>query len=100
MEGQFLPFARAHSLVRSFCLASHTEWSAWCKTSLRPAKMPEHPDREYRYKGWQSWNHWLGTIAHHNVPRPPKSHGNKHKFRRFEEALQFARSLQLKDARA
>ena len=59
----FLPFAEALAVVRSFHLANRDEWSAWCKTSLRPGGVPTTPERVYKDTGWTNLAHWLGAPA-------------------------------------
>ena len=88
---QFLPFAEALAMARSFGLAgmaSAKEWKVWCKEGMRPRNMPAHPNKVYKDHGWQGWGHWLGTG---NQPSKDK----KVQFLPFDEALRVARSLRL-----
>ena len=39
------------------------EWVQWRKSGARPANIPAAPEQVYKYEGWLSWGHWLGTIT-------------------------------------
>ena len=84
----FLPFDEALAVAHSRCLASSTEWRAWCKEGMRPPNVPSGPDKTYKDSGWQGWGHWLGTGNTRNTTQ----------FLPFGEALAVARSLRLANA--
>ena len=67
-------------------LAGQKEWEEYCNSGKKPQDIPWSPSRYYKNKGWQGWGDWLGTynIAKMNM-----------KFRPFNEAREFARSLNL-----
>ena len=79
---QWLPFEEAREFVRALNLKSQLEWNAYRKSGSKPANIPGDPARTYRNDGWISWPDWLGKKPHIWMP--------------FEEAREFARSLNLK----
>jgi superfamily II DNA or RNA helicase len=82
----YKPFEEAKKYVHSLGLKNLAEWEDYCKSGKKPADIPAGPSRPYKEQ-WKGWGDWLGTgtIA-------PKDR----KFRPFEEARTFARSLGLK----
>ena len=81
----FLPFKKALVFARSLMLKSQIEWFEWSKSGERPSNMPSSPRSVYKHDGWQGWGHWLGTG---NI-------AGGQEFLPFEEALVYARSLEL-----
>jgi superfamily II DNA or RNA helicase len=73
----FLPFELARKYVRSLNL-SMAKWRKFYRSSKLPNDIPMFPAKVYQATGWINDNDWLGC-----EPRP------------FEEARQFARSLNL-----
>ena len=63
-------------------------WNEFCKSGNKPDDLPTHPDRTYKNKGWINWGDFLGT---------GRVADQKKKYRSFEEARKFVRSLKLKD---
>ncbi len=55
----FRTFYDAKTFVHSLNLKSQKEWKEYCNTGKIPNDIPKHPE-EY-YKGWRSWEDWLGT---------------------------------------
>ena len=86
---KFRPFHEAREFVRSLNLKSVREWEQYSNSGKLPDDIPRHPDRSYKDKGWINWGDWLGTntIA-----------TRKRKYRQFNEAREYARSLNLSDA--
>lgn len=84
---KFKSFEDARILARSLNFKNQSEWRKWAKINERPRDIPAYPDEVYLNKGWNGWGDFLGTgaIATH-----------KRKFRPFDEAKKFARSLNLK----
>ncbi len=82
----FRTFSDAKTFVRSRSLKSRKEWKEYCKSGKKPNDIPTYPNEYYKDKGWISWGDWLGTnfIAHQN-----------RKYRPFNEARDYARSLNL-----
>ncbi|MFM8983853.1 MAG: DEAD/DEAH box helicase family protein, partial [Spartobacteria bacterium] len=89
------PFEEARAFARSLRLKSRTEWQKFCKGEI-PEKgslhsdIPTTPSRTYANSGWVGMGDWLGTgtIA-----------GYLRKYRPFQEAREFARSLNIKSQR-
>jgi superfamily II DNA or RNA helicase len=88
------PFKKARAFVHSLGIKSQSEWRAYCHGNLSstkgliPSDIPLNPRRTYHGKGWISMGDWIGTgaVAPHLK-----------KYRSFEEARQFARSLSLEN---
>jgi len=89
-EITYPPFHEARAFARSLNLKVGKDWKAYCKKSL-PEKMSASPWKTYKGKGWAGMGDWLGTGTIGNTQR---------KFRPFNEARAFARSLKLKDSRS
>ena len=87
---KFLPFKKALLFARALKLKSTREWRVWCKSEARDAKIPTHPDRNYKHDGWQGYGYWLGTG---NLA------GGKLAFLPFKKALLYARTLKLKSVK-
>jgi superfamily II DNA or RNA helicase len=80
----YRPFKEARDFVRSQNIGSQNIWKNWVKTSERPIDIPTAPHNVYQ-DDWISWGDWFGTGNLHNKT-----------FRTFNEAREFARSLNLK----
>ena len=83
---EWLPFEEAREFARSLNLKSGKEWFEYHKNN-KPEGIPVAPDQVYKDKGWTSWGDFLGTGKIANQDK---------KFIPFEEAREFARSLNLK----
>ena len=83
---KFRTFSDAKTFVHSRSLKNRKEWKEYCKSGKKPNDIPWSPSRSYKNEGWQGWGDWLGTynIAKMNM-----------KFRPFNEARDYARSLNL-----
>ena len=83
---QYRPFEDARRFARSLDISTKEQWGEWAKTEDRPDDIPANPSTKYNGGGWTGWGDWLGTgvIAHQD-----------RQFRPFEEAREFARSLNL-----
>ena len=79
MEKEFRSFEDAREFVRSLGLKNRGEWRNYIRSGKKPESIPSHPDIVYKYKGWISSSDWIGK-----------------KFRVFEGAREFARSLGLR----
>ncbi|HQP89141.1 MAG TPA: DEAD/DEAH box helicase family protein, partial [Thermoanaerobaculia bacterium] len=92
---EYRPFEDARALVRSLGLRDIKEWQAYCRGGLseigvpKPDDIPNKPDSAYKDKGWAGWGDFLGTgvIAK-----------SRRKYRSFEPAREYARSLGLKSS--
>lgn len=78
-----LPFEQAREFVHSLGLSGLKDWWAYCKSGKRPANIPASPHTAYREK-WKGYGDWTGTGKKHYVDFLP-----------FEQAREFARSLEL-----
>jgi superfamily II DNA or RNA helicase len=70
----------ARELVRSLNIKSTREWKKYAESGKKPKDIPSRPDKVYKYDGWISWPDFFGNM----------------RFRSFEEAREFVRSLGLK----
>jgi superfamily II DNA or RNA helicase len=84
--GNWRSFTEARDFVRSLGLKSQVEWKKFAKTDKKPIDIPAHPDVIYANDGWIDVADWLGTKA--RIPAGG--------WRPFDEARDFARSLELK----
>ena len=89
-EKEWLPFEEARNFARNLKLENHKEWKDYCKSGKKPDDIPVAPQSAYRDKGWISWGEFLGTgyIASQN-----------RKYKTYEEARKFVRSLKLKNTK-
>ncbi|HJT83394.1 MAG TPA: hypothetical protein VJ697_02835 [Nitrososphaeraceae archaeon] len=83
---QYRSFNEAREFARSLNLSSGTKWEEYIKNNKLPTNIPKYPYEHYKDKGWVSWGDWLGTktVAPQN-----------RRYRSFNEAREFARSLHL-----
>ena len=91
---KFLPFEEAREFARALCLDSVTDWEEYACGRLhvpgmspRPDNIPSNPNFTYKKTGWAGGADWLG----YGDPTEPQLS----KFRPFEAARNFARSLSL-----
>lgn len=84
---KFRAFEEARKYARSLGLKNVSEWQAFAVSGKKPADIPSAPNWNYREEGWVSYGDWLGTGTIANQSR---------KYRSFEEARKFARSLKLR----
>ena len=80
LGNEFLPFEEAREFTHSLNLKTEKEWREWSKSGMRPSNIPGSPDKTYKNKGWLGWDDFLGN-----------------NFLPFEEAREYARSLNLKN---
>ena len=83
-------FIDARAFVRGLKLSTVLEWRKYTRSKKFPANIPKSPDHGYAADGWIDWGDWLGT----GRTRPWRA-----KYRSFEEARSFVRSLNLKNWR-
>jgi hypothetical protein len=84
---EFLSFELARAFVHTLGLKNARAWSLYCKRGNKPLNIPTAPEKTYEHSGWISWGDWLGSG---NVSLQKK------RFRPFEEARKFVRSLKFK----
>jgi hypothetical protein len=84
-------FTAAREFVRCLQLKTQAEWYAYCQSGNKPDDIPSDPHQVYAGQGWSGLGDWLGTgtVA-------PKNR----KYRPFEKAREFVRSLHLSSQRA
>ena len=82
-------FIDARDFARSLGFKSQQDWQSWAKTSARPNDIPADPRKVYKNKGWINMGDWLGIEAIANQNR---------KFRSFDDARTFVRSLGFKNS--
>lgn len=82
-------FETARSFVHELKLKNTKEWNEYCKSGDKPENIPIAPASHYKNKGWVSMGDWLGSgvVAAHKMV-----------YRNFEDAREFARSLNLKSS--
>jgi hypothetical protein len=90
---EWLPFEEAREYVRGLGLKDQKEWQAFTKNGYRPEGIPSHPDKAYKGSGWAGLDDWLGTINKESS----ENSMNNNKWRSFEDARKYARSLGLKN---
>lgn len=93
-RGNWRPFEEARSFTRSLHLGSRKDWKAYVAGKLpglprKPEDIPHAPAAAYASNGWLSMPDWLGTNF---VPFKDR------KYRNFDEARKFVRSLGLRSA--
>jgi hypothetical protein len=77
---QFRPFAEAREFVISLNLKGYKEWQEYSKSGNKPDDIPSAPDKVYKFF-FKGISNWLGT-----------------EWRSFDEAREFVRKLNLKNA--
>ena len=87
-DQNFLTFENALARARAHRFNTREAWAMWCRSDARPADIPVHPDRIYKYDGWRSWGHWLGWG---NTPA-----GRYRQYLSFDDAVVFARKQRFK----
>ena len=85
----FLSFEEARDFARSLNLKTQKDWAIYSRSGDKPYNIPAKPDNTYKESGWGGYGDWLGTgtIASRDMEFIP-----------FEEAREFARSLNLKSS--
>ena len=82
-ELQYLPYEKARQYVRTLNIKGQKEWIKYVKSGEKPANIPSAPYQYY--DEWKGYADWLGTKR----IRPTS-------FLPFEEAREFARTLNIK----
>ncbi len=84
-------FERARSFAHALKLNDQREWKAYVNSGKLPKTIPSNPNGVNQYKkNWIDWGDWLGTGNKAVVPV------QKNRYRPFNEARGFARSLNFK----
>ncbi|XRA96633.1 methyltransferase domain-containing protein [Pycnococcus provasolii] len=90
----FRSFEDARTYVRTLGLKSWKEWHAWSKSGARPHDIPSTPNVTYASSGWLSYGDFLGYAVGKQAQKRKES-----KFRSFEDARTYVRTLGLKSAK-
>ena len=86
-DRDYLPFLEARKRVHKMKINSRAEWDLARTEGRLPPNIPSKPWEKYKNDGWVNLGDWLGT----------NTVASQHfKYRSFEEARKFARSLKLK----
>lgn len=85
-------YETAKIIVRSEGIMSCTQYKRWYEIN-RPARMPKNPSRAYK-STWTGWGDFLGVYNEY-TRRPGTTTNGRGKYRTFEQAREFARSLNL-----
>ena len=80
------PFKKARAFARSLGFKSQTEWADFAKTDKKPEDIPAAPASVYEKRGWAGIGDWLGYASQ-----------QRGRWRAFEEARTFVRTLGLKN---
>ncbi|GHP12443.1 hypothetical protein PPROV_001117100 [Pycnococcus provasolii] len=94
VTSSYRSFEEARAYVRALDLKSTEKWNAWSKSGARPHDIPSSPYDAYALTGWLSMGDFLGYAEGQGA----KSTRNS-KFRTFEQARTYVRTLGLKSAR-
>jgi hypothetical protein len=78
----FLGYEEAKNFVQSIGITSYHEWQKYSKSKDSHKDIPKYPHKTYKGNGWKNWSDFLGK----------KESGYK-KFKTFEEAREFVRSM-------
>jgi len=80
----FNSFLDTKQFVHNLKIKSFSEWREYCKSGKKPDDIPSNPNRVYKNE-WKGWGEFLGN-------------GHIRNYRSFDDAKQFAQSLQLKNS--
>lgn len=85
-------YETAKKVVRAEGIMSLTQYRHWYKIN-NPVRMPKNPQRAYK-NVWTTWGDFLGFYNEY-TRRPGSKTSGRGKYRSFEDARQFAKSLNL-----
>ena len=92
VAGSYRSFEDARAYVHTLGLKSQKEWKAWSKSGARPLDIPSTPETTYKSLGWTSLGDFLGYAVGQQARCTKES-----KFRSFEDARVYVRTLGLKN---
>ena len=105
-KGEWKPFEEAREYARTLQLVNFREWIEYCKFGKdgipKPNDIPDAPGRFYKKNnGWKGMGDWLGNEDKviSDEARRKMSEARKGRWRPFEEARGFVRSLKLRGKR-
>ncbi len=87
----YAPFQQAREFVRSKGFKTKSEWARFVRNYSGEFVLPRSPERSYRKSGWTNWSDWLGSP----IEETRRARNTESRFRPFEAARDFARSLEL-----
>jgi superfamily II DNA/RNA helicase len=85
-DKSYRPFEEARKFIRTLNLNGYSDWLSYAKSNEKPIDIPTTPERTYK-SNWKGMGDFLGTG---NISNKDK------KFRSFNEARDFVRTLNLK----
>jgi len=88
---EYRKFEQVKKFVATLNLKNQREWIDFTKSKDFPKNIPKKPHHVYKNKGWSDWGNFLGTGYIYT---------GKRKYKSFEEAQNYVRSLQLKSQRS
>ncbi|XRB15873.1 hypothetical protein RI054_11g57150 [Pseudoscourfieldia marina] len=91
-RGSFRSFEDARVHARTLGLKSQKEWRAWSSSGARPHDIPSNPDNTYASSGWTA----LGDFLGYDVDKQARNTKASKKFRTFDDARAYVRTLGLK----
>jgi len=84
---KYKTFDSARTFVQSLGLKNRKEWENYVKSGKKPDYIPSSPGIKFR-KEWKGWGDWLGTGTIASFDK---------KFRSYEDAKKYIRSLKIKN---
>jgi superfamily II DNA or RNA helicase len=85
-------FTEAREIVRKLGLPNQTAWRVCCKSGNKPDKIPAHPERTYKGKGWNGWGDFLGIERKHLSFTEARAHAHEQKISSYSEWQQYIKS--------
>jgi len=83
---KYLNYEEAKNYINKQKITNVYSWKAYLKSNMLPSNIPADPKNYYANKGWKGFEDWLGI-------------NSLSKYRSFDDARKFARSLNLKNAK-
>lgn len=103
---KYRSFSAARQYARSLSLLTRDDWIAFARLGTMPEDIPAAPQFVYKEKGWSGYSDWLGGTAASLGRRAGQPASEAHeqalarlrlrKYRSFEAARSYARSLGLR----
>jgi hypothetical protein len=82
----YLNYEEAKTYIKKLRIDNINSWKAFSISKKLPSNIPADPKKFYANKGWIGYEDWLGVKS-------------SSKYRHFDDARKFARSLKLKNAK-
>jgi hypothetical protein len=84
----WMSFKKARAYVHTLNIKTLSDWRSYCQSGRKPKYIPTCAHTIYKNDGWQGYGDWLGNDYILN---------QKRKYRSFEDARAFVRTLTLKN---